>query len=235
MTDFSLAMSEWETFYLLAGTAAATLMGLLFVAVSINVEAFRREAYADLQQFAGLTFNCFFYVLFISIMFLIPNVSPFGLGVPLLLLGILGVANAIIQRRRAQQQQRDHGLKSIGRRFTLPTYVWRASDHLRPPDGPHHRRHLLSCRYHRDPVGHSRGQRLHSAHCGRCFGTGGGRERRGRRGRLVRGDDRIRATLWSESVHLLQQTLTSKRRYDLTIDGIVVGSETRAHSLRWFH
>ena len=121
MNDFSLAMSEWETFYLLAGTAAATLMGLLFVAVSINVEAFRREAYADLQQFAGLTFNCFFYVLFISIMFLIPNVSPFGLGVPLLLLGVLGVANAIIQRRRALQQQQNHGVKRIDRRFTVPT------------------------------------------------------------------------------------------------------------------
>ena len=95
MTDFSLAMCKWETFYLLAGTAAATLMGLALWPFSINVEAFRREAYADLQHGCGSYLNCFFYVLFISIMFLIPNVSPFGLGVPLLLLGILGVANAI--------------------------------------------------------------------------------------------------------------------------------------------
>jgi len=32
------ALSEWHDFYLLTGTAAATLLGLLFVAVSLNAE-----------------------------------------------------------------------------------------------------------------------------------------------------------------------------------------------------
>ena len=31
MTEFQQLVANWETFYLLAGTAAATLIGLLFV------------------------------------------------------------------------------------------------------------------------------------------------------------------------------------------------------------
>jgi hypothetical protein len=122
MTTFSETISTWETFYLLAGTAAATLMGLLFVAVSININAFHKQLYADLQLFATLTFNCFFYVLLISIMFLIPELSPLGLGIPLFLLGGLGLANAILQQGRAKRLQSKRGVTSIASRFNLPIY-----------------------------------------------------------------------------------------------------------------
>jgi hypothetical protein len=35
---FPELIKEWETFYLMVGTAAATLIGLLFVAVSIHAK-----------------------------------------------------------------------------------------------------------------------------------------------------------------------------------------------------
>jgi hypothetical protein len=35
MTAFTDAIHEWETFYLLTGTAGVTLIGLLFIAISI--------------------------------------------------------------------------------------------------------------------------------------------------------------------------------------------------------
>ena len=60
MTDFSQMVGEWETFYLLTGTAAATLIGLLFVAVSINIEPFQGKERPDLQHFGALTFNASF-------------------------------------------------------------------------------------------------------------------------------------------------------------------------------
>jgi hypothetical protein len=120
MTDFSQIVTDWETFYLLTGTAAATLMGLLFVAVSINIEAFHEQARPDMQHFAALTFNCFFYALLVSILFLVPKLSPPGLGIPLLLLGGLGLANAMMQQRRARRIQINGRGTSIASRFTVP-------------------------------------------------------------------------------------------------------------------
>ena len=120
MTDFSQIILGWQGFYTLMGTAAATLIGLLFVAVSINIEAFRRRAYTDLQLFATLTFNCFFYVLLISMFFLIPGLSPLGLGLPLLLLGGLGFANAVVQQRRARRGRLSQQNISVASQFTTP-------------------------------------------------------------------------------------------------------------------
>lgn len=51
--------------------------------------------------------------------------------------------------------------------------------------------------------------------------------RRGAEGEIV-------TTLWSESVDLFEQTLVSKRRYDLYLEGQCVRSEVHAHSMRWY-
>jgi ubiquinone/menaquinone biosynthesis C-methylase UbiE len=52
--------------------------------------------------------------------------------------------------------------------------------------------------------------------------------RRGAEGEIV-------TTLWSESVDLFEQTLLSKRRYDLYVNEKCVRSETHAHVMRWYH
>jgi hypothetical protein len=52
-------MQVWFGFYAVAGGAAATLMGLLFVAVSINAAAILNEARGHLQRLAEQAFqNC---------------------------------------------------------------------------------------------------------------------------------------------------------------------------------
>ena len=103
MNDFPTIIKEWETFYLLTGTAAATLIGLLFVAVSLHIDTFQQRTSMEMHHFAALTFNCFFYVLLISILFLVPNLTPLGLGLPLLLLSGLALGNALIQQRRTRK------------------------------------------------------------------------------------------------------------------------------------
>jgi hypothetical protein len=119
MTDFTQILMGWETFYLLTGTAAATLIGLLFIAISINIDIFRGDAQIGFQHFATLTFNCFFYVLFTSMLFLIPGLGPLGLGIPLLALGLLGLANALLQQRRTRRTQ-SPGTDAAAR-FTVPS------------------------------------------------------------------------------------------------------------------
>ena len=44
---FQHALERWHDFYLLAGTAAATLMGLLFVSLSIHLEKIVAEGGAS--------------------------------------------------------------------------------------------------------------------------------------------------------------------------------------------
>jgi hypothetical protein len=101
LTDY---IASWETFFLLAGTAAATLIGLLFIAISIHLNIFHEQTSIHLQRFAALTFNCFFYVLLIAMIFLIPGLTSGWLGAPLLLLGVLGTGNALRQRNRAREE-----------------------------------------------------------------------------------------------------------------------------------
>jgi hypothetical protein len=120
MTDFASVVRSWETFYLLTGTAAATLIGLLFVAISIHIEVFTRQVASGIQHFAALTFNCYFYVLLIAIFFLIPGLSPLSLGITLSLLGILGAANAAVQQRNARKTRLDSQGGRLASRFTGP-------------------------------------------------------------------------------------------------------------------
>ena len=89
--SFSQDIGAWHDFYLLVGTAAVTLLGLLFIAVSLNLEVIAQEEHAELRARAVLTFNSFLYVLIFALLFLIPSQSPAGLGWPLLLVGGTGV------------------------------------------------------------------------------------------------------------------------------------------------
>lgn len=50
MATFADAIHGWETFYLLTGTAGVTLIGLLFIAISINIELFRDRFSGDLRN-----------------------------------------------------------------------------------------------------------------------------------------------------------------------------------------
>jgi len=120
VTLFTEAIHGWETFYLLTGTAGATLIGLLFIAISINVELFREKFPGELQYFAALTFNSFFYVLILSILFLIPKISSTGLGISVMILGILGGTNTTLQQRKAKNIHNQNMGINITPRFILP-------------------------------------------------------------------------------------------------------------------
>ena len=86
MPAFSEATAQWHDFYLLAGTTAATLMGLLFVAMSIHWDMVVQESRAHLHAIALEAFGSFLVVVFLSLMMLTPAGSPrpFGLGVAML-------------------------------------------------------------------------------------------------------------------------------------------------------
>ena len=120
---FHRLVERWHDFYLLAGTAAATLMGLLFVSLSIHIERVVAEAGAHLEAMAREAFASFIMVLAISLVFLTPGMARRPLGTALVGLGIVrGVMTAIRLRRTLggarNQRARDRRVSFL--RFAFP-------------------------------------------------------------------------------------------------------------------
>jgi modulator of FtsH protease len=90
MLIFSLrmpALSEWQTLFALQAGAAATLTGLVFVAVSINLA--RILAFAGLPSRAAESIIQFLQVFFICTAVLIPRQPPVALAVEVLAIALL--------------------------------------------------------------------------------------------------------------------------------------------------
>lgn len=127
MTDsFATAVSGWHDFYMLAGTAAATLVGLLFVAVSLKLDYLADPRHADLRRRVVNSFEGFIYVLLFALVFLIPNVDPNGIGIPLFIISLL---RAISVERGAWQTARASRRTPWGRE-TLLAYQLPAACYL---------------------------------------------------------------------------------------------------------
>jgi hypothetical protein len=91
-------MEAWETFTVIIGSAAAALIGLLFVAVSIKVDAI--AASAELRNRAAQTLGLFVTVLSIGVLLAIPGQPYRVLGAELIALAVLsgGVLYALDRR-----------------------------------------------------------------------------------------------------------------------------------------
>jgi len=88
--DFAAIIDEWHDFYMLAGSAAATLLGLLFVAVSLHIDTIAKtRKSSDVVEFARRTLSNFLVILAFAFIFVIPSQSRYGTGIPLLLLGLV--------------------------------------------------------------------------------------------------------------------------------------------------
>jgi hypothetical protein len=122
MDAFAQAVDGWHDFYLLVGTAAATLVGLLFLSLSMNIEAITREANADLRVLAAQTFTGFLNVVMLAVLFLIPEQVPLGLGLPLLGISGYGLYETV-SRFLKVHRARPHGWgrDSVAPRFIVPT------------------------------------------------------------------------------------------------------------------
>jgi len=86
---FADAVASWTNFYMLAGSAAATLIGLIFVAVSLHIDVIAAARIdSDLRTLAGHTFSNFLLILSFAFTFMVPADTPLGIGGPMLVLGL---------------------------------------------------------------------------------------------------------------------------------------------------
>jgi hypothetical protein len=89
---FAETVEDWSGFFAFTGGAAATLLGLLFVSVSLRLDIFRRREIADVRDFAALTFASYLVALAVAGLSLAPHQRWQTLALPLALLGLTGLA-----------------------------------------------------------------------------------------------------------------------------------------------
>jgi hypothetical protein len=115
------ALAEWHDFFAAVAGVAATLVGLLFVALALNPAVMADHGPAGLRTWAGQTFYNFLIVLAVALVVLIPDAGPLGLGLPLLILGVWGVVRVVADARRVRSDPAPewHG-RPVLARFASP-------------------------------------------------------------------------------------------------------------------
>jgi hypothetical protein len=99
-------LQSWHDFYLLVGEAAATLVGLMFVAISLGSRLITQQSVPGLRVFVSPTLIHFIYVLVIATVVVIPTVTRTPLGILLVLVGLFSFGRALTMIPYMREQQR---------------------------------------------------------------------------------------------------------------------------------
>lgn len=114
-------MQIWFEFYAVIGGATATLLGLLFVAVSINAPAILSEAYESSKRLAEQALQNYLAVLLVSLLALFPSLKLSELGFATLGLTAVWGVWVLMRLYLALKRSRDVGwrLQPLRRQFYL--------------------------------------------------------------------------------------------------------------------
>lgn len=95
-------MSGWGEFAVVTGSATAALLGLLFVAVSIQIKTIARSP--ELRNRSAQTMALLLTGLLGSVLLVVPNQSRWELGAELVALGVAAIVASLVLGRRAGRQ-----------------------------------------------------------------------------------------------------------------------------------
>jgi hypothetical protein len=88
LVPYQVDVQQWHDFYLLAGTAAATLVGLLFVGLSLHLRAVVSRS--EVRSLARVTLANFGLLLFVSLFLVVPE-GPSAASPQLLISGVFSL------------------------------------------------------------------------------------------------------------------------------------------------
>ena len=89
------SLQQWQVFYTALAGVAATLVGLLFVALYMNVDLFIKAEHQYMKRMSRMVFGSFTLVLFSSLIFLIPNQGRLGIGIPIGVAAVVAIGDTL--------------------------------------------------------------------------------------------------------------------------------------------
>jgi hypothetical protein len=98
-------LRSWHDYFMLTGTSAATLMGLVFVAVSLGGNT-RRTSMRTMETFVSPIVLHFSHVMLVAAVLLVPTHRPLTLASVLLVLGLISLVRALTVLRGLVVHQR---------------------------------------------------------------------------------------------------------------------------------
>ena len=115
-------MERWHEFYLMTGTAAVTLAGLLFVALSLHLDRLVEESHEHLLALARVTLLSFTVVLFASCFMLVPASSRRQTAI---MLGVIAISGLFwmfrLTRKARHHDEAGFSRGQVRKRLLFPT------------------------------------------------------------------------------------------------------------------
>ncbi len=100
MDHFTETLRSWHNFYFMAGGATATLVGLMFVALSLGRHLVSEETRAEFTVFVAPSIIYFTSALILSCVMLVPQYDPNMLAGILVVGGLIGLINTLPAARK---------------------------------------------------------------------------------------------------------------------------------------
>ncbi len=122
---FAEQVERWHDFYLMAGTAAVTLAGLLFVALSLHLDLLVEAGHEHLLGLSRATLTTFVSVLIASLLMLVPGASMRMTGLMLVVVALAGLITTVYFSRHMSKH---HGgaltAQQMRRRTLMPMIAY---------------------------------------------------------------------------------------------------------------
>jgi len=119
--DFDEKIVLWQPFFTTVAAVSATLVGLLFVSISLNRERISAGANRELMRLARRSFSDFLLVLLIALFFLIPRQGQLALSLELAALGVFRVRWMTLQIIHAIKSEHKPANLVVVREYLLPS------------------------------------------------------------------------------------------------------------------
>ncbi|HEY6468748.1 MAG TPA: hypothetical protein VI434_03190 [Candidatus Dormibacteraeota bacterium] len=101
---YATTLQSWHDFYQLTGTAAGSLVGLLFVGLSLHLSVVIKHP--EVRALARMTLSCFGITLVLALFLMIPETLPANTGWELLILGAVGsllIVRSLVSGLRSEE------------------------------------------------------------------------------------------------------------------------------------
>jgi hypothetical protein len=100
---FSETIKDWQIFFATVAGISATLMGLIFLSLSLRLDALRKSNDQILRQVAWQTFSNFFFLIMFALVFLVPNQTVVGLVLPIFIISLVALSITTSQAIRSKR------------------------------------------------------------------------------------------------------------------------------------